>query len=491
MRIPVIVVKVTLLLLAGLFLYSLYARQVDVDDAWLGEHAWYQSKLGYVKSELMRGVTTQEVRTVIHHKLLTLHGSLAVKIAGFSLYTLKSVSLFYFLLFIALFYWYMVPYRKLVLKEEFLLLLLILLAHPLVFAMAFVYRPEVPMMFYGFLSFILLKETVISERRSVLPAFAGGLASGLCVAFHLNGVIFIAAGALLLLFYRNYRGAAVFLAGCILTTSIYFYDFTKDFGFSYWLAQITQSPFHTRTANYFSWKTMIISLFREHLRFFHRAEVTSFSALLIFALIMGWRSLKKIPVISLYTLLLVFFLALIALYKTTQYMVVYLPFLMVIVVMIFKERMLLRIEPDRKGYFVNGFALFFLVLFLGIAFYADVKLTLTKFDSSVNRNVTEQYFAGSSGEKRMLAPMEFIFNEIGNYKGIQGLLQYNEHLHTDSSYFGAGLLTHAEANGEDCIYLDGRNVKIFGLEGVQMDSVIAGYRVIGRTPDLLVFDRVK
>ena len=86
------------------FIYSLFIRNVDIDDAWLGEHAYWLAKEGHARSELMRGWFLQEVRLLIHHKLMTLLGMVFIKFFGFSVYTLKSVSLLYFALFIPLLY---------------------------------------------------------------------------------------------------------------------------------------------------------------------------------------------------------------------------------------------------------------------------------------------------------------------------------------------------------------------------------------------------
>lgn len=70
-----------------LYVYSLWQRQPDVDDAWIGEHAYWLVKNGFVKSDLMYGITSQEIRQIVHHKLFTLNGALFVKTFGFSLLT--------------------------------------------------------------------------------------------------------------------------------------------------------------------------------------------------------------------------------------------------------------------------------------------------------------------------------------------------------------------------------------------------------------------
>ena len=172
-------------------------------------------------------------------------------------------------------------------------------------------------------------------------------------------------------------------------------------------------------------------------------------------------------------------------------MVAYLPFLMIITVMIFRESGLVKIVQEHNAMYVNRFALFFILLYLGISVFLNVRLSITKFDAAAHRAVTENYFAANSHEKRILAPMEFVFDELENYRGIQGLWLYSKLLANDSSYYGGGLLEHARTNSVDCIYLNGKFMRIFGLTGVKVDSVIAGYRVKGRGPDLLVFDRVQ
>lgn len=488
MRISVHLVRILFALLVFLFVYSLFGRKLHVDDAWLGEHAWYQSKLGYVKSELMSGVTRQEERVLIHHKLLTLSGSLAIGAAGFSAPVLKSVSLIYFLMFIGLSYWYLVRRRAWLNKDEYLVFLLLLSACPLVFDLAFVFRPEIPMMFFGFLGFIFLYESVTAEKHAAWLAVGAGAAAGLCFDFHLNGLIFVASGFILLLLRKRYGSLPAFIAGCILTGGLYFYDFNGSYGLSFWFSQIEGSPFHAaRTAGYFNWKTIFLSLFTEHLRFFHSAVESSFSLMALVIIAAGWRSLRKMPVLASYTLLLIAFLAVLSLYKTSKYMVVYLPFIMMMIVLILKDRSFLRTEGKRL--FIHVLPLCFILLYLGIAVWFDVSLSRKKFTSSEHHAITENYFRHRSKQKRIVAPMEFVFDEIGNYRGIQSLLLYSERLKTDSSYYGSGLLAHMRANGIDAACIDREGIRSFGLQSFREGAVVEGYRVAGIESGWLVLDR--
>ena len=140
-----------LFLLIVLFLYSLYQRIPDIDDAWIGEYAYWLAEDGYVHSELMRGVNKQEVDFVVHHKLFNLNGALFIKLFDFSLYSLKAVSLVYFIVFIIMFYFYTHKWRRLLSKSDFFLALIILFSFPWTFKYAFLYRPEIMMMTFGFI----------------------------------------------------------------------------------------------------------------------------------------------------------------------------------------------------------------------------------------------------------------------------------------------------------------------------------------------------
>jgi 4-amino-4-deoxy-L-arabinose transferase-like glycosyltransferase len=234
---------------------------------------------------------------------------------------------------------------------------------------------------------------------------------------------------------------------------------------------------------------MFIAFSKEHMRFFHSPVESSLSILLIFALIMGWRALKKMPVISVFSLFLILFLAFLALYKTSKYMVGYLPFLLIIIVLIFKERGLVKPEPHHGKVFINGFAVFFIVLYLAVSAWWDVNISIRKFHPGSNLQVTERYFSPGSDTLQIAAPMEFVFNEIGRYESIRGLLKFNQMLKHDSGYYGAGLFRHFGQEGIDAACFDRNNIRTFGLEGLKTDSVVEGYRVIAASPDILVVRR--
>jgi hypothetical protein len=242
-----ILIKGLLLMVGLLFIYSLVNRPPDIDDAWLGESAYWQSKIGYAKSELMHGITQQEVRFLPNHKLLTLEGAGFIRMFGFSLVTLKTVSLAWLIIFLIIFHRY--AYKKLLSPQEFLFSVLLLVSNAMIFQYAFVFRPEIAVMTLGFLSYILVEKALGDPKKGVLFILLGGFAAGLCVSTHLNGIIFLAAGFLLLLWNRRYIHSLAFAASALPAIAVYFYDFTPAYNFSFWWYQLNETPAFDRAAD--------------------------------------------------------------------------------------------------------------------------------------------------------------------------------------------------------------------------------------------------
>ena len=194
----VILVKLALLAVALLYLYSLWHREPDVDDAWIGEHAYWLAEKGYVKSELMHGITNQQERNIVHHKLFTLNGALFITLFGFSLWTLKSVSLMWLVIFTIVFF---ITIRRKEGSPAAWFAMLLMAVNAFIFQYSFVYRPEIMVMTLGFISWLLLDQYL--QNRSSPALIFSGLFAGLAAAAHLNGLIFIMAGGLLLVWNRK------------------------------------------------------------------------------------------------------------------------------------------------------------------------------------------------------------------------------------------------------------------------------------------------
>ena len=209
-----------LILLCFIYIYGLWDRIPDIDDAWIGEYAYWLEKDGYAHSELMRGVNLQETKFVVHHKLFSLHGALFIKLFGFSVYTLKSVTLLYFVFFIVCFILYTRKWKRLFNKNDLLFSLILIFSFPYIFKFSFIYRPEIMMMTYGFVGFILLEKYLQAGERKFWPLFLSGMLFGLTIATHLNGLILVASAFILILWNKRYTAIFGFGFAMLLAFSI-------------------------------------------------------------------------------------------------------------------------------------------------------------------------------------------------------------------------------------------------------------------------------
>jgi hypothetical protein len=434
-----------LVLLAGLYAFSLWERQADPDDAWIGEHAYWLAKDGHAHSELMRGITNQEDYLVVHHKLLNLQGALFIRIFGFSLYTLKSVSLLYFALFAFLLFYYLRHTKRITGKGQITLTFLLLLTFPWLFKFSFVYRPEVMIMALTFASWICLEKVIEGRRNMLLNSLIAGLLGGLCFSTHLNGIIVAAAGFLLLLINRKYSPALMFASGALATASLYFYDFTETYNWNYWVYQLTQSPALDSIPTAHPLLRPFINLANEHQRFFHNPMIIFFSAFMIFSLVIGFRLLKsRWRNMLLYTTLLALLLGMVAAHKARHYLLIYIPFVMIMI-----ADVAYYILMNNKNEHLNGWrgkkwsgiilAILLLAFLLSGLFY-NFSYSREKFRPGDNARLTARYISEDPATINIVAPMTFIFNEIERYNRIQADLCYYEMSKSDPAITGIGFL---------------------------------------------------
>lgn len=469
----------------ALFGYSLYNRPPDADDAWIGEHAYWQAKTGHVKSELMRGITRQEEIVLCHHKLLTLQGAMFISLFGFSVYTLKSVALVYLLIFTIIFYAYTRLERFS--KEEAYLALLFLFSNAMVFQFAFVYRPEIPLMTLGFVSYIFLEKSIQEENKSsFLFVVLSGLFSGLALSTHLNGVIFIGAGLVLLLWNRKFVHLLFFAIGTIPTALIYFYDFTSQYNLQFWYYQISQSPMIDHASTYPFGVYYIRNFFNEHMRFFHSPKEVIFTLLIVLTLTMTFKRLKGYTNMLRYLLLLILFLAIVAVHKTSKYALLYLPYFIIIVTAsineIFKEengtylyfgriswkRLRLPVVLVLAGYFT-------------INTFINFMFSLEKWTPENNRNLVTHYIGKDVHNVRVVAPITFIFDEIPHFKSIQSDLSFAELQNHDTTIYRKKFLDEARIYRNNYILLEGNSIKEFGFETYpDQDIQREGFKILLR-----------
>lgn len=313
---------VCFLIALGIFLYSLWGRSIHIDDVWLAEYSYWLNKLGYVKSEAMRGFFGAEDKLLVHHKLMQIQGAWLIGGFGFNPYVLKSLSFIYTALTMPLL---LVLYRrggKSTAKKFLLLALFLSFFHTM--NLGFTFRPESHLVFWGLLSYLVLDSYLVSEKKwlLVLSAFL----SGVGIATHLNGVIFTGASVVLLWCYRRWIAGLVF--GTVATWGLAFF-FTYDVRS---LAEL--QTLYVQLTNWrdvasgkYGWESLF-RVFTEISRYLHSPPEIVYTLMLLMILIPARKYLlSEHRRVLLYTGLLSFFVAQITHGHNTNYLMYAMPFL--------------------------------------------------------------------------------------------------------------------------------------------------------------------
>lgn len=233
--------KLAIFILAILLLWSLYNRFIYADDGWLGEQANSIAKHGIVRTKLPElyykhfGIGGTAIH--VYHKLFIWLGGLLIYLTGyFNPYLLKSISLTaYIILILVVLYDYRdkLPDRRI----SSLVLLFYFLALPNFIRISFIYRPEIIVTLFGYLSF-----RIISKWRGKNGFFLAGLFAGMATLFHLNGLVFILSGmAYIALYHKSFRSVFFFGLGASVCL-LYFADIVYHHAYLVWWQRLEIHP---------------------------------------------------------------------------------------------------------------------------------------------------------------------------------------------------------------------------------------------------------
>ncbi len=182
------------------FLFSMWNRFIYIDDAFFSEQAYWLAKDGVVKTVSLIDFLGCDVRLFSYHKLNILVGAGLIKIFGWSVTPLRTFTLILYVLFLLVFTQYsMQLLNTKTLNQQVLIALFFLIVNPLIVLYAFTFRPEIWVMFFGFISFVKLDQSR-NSNLTVKNVVLAGFMAGLAFLTHLNGLIFLVAGAVLLIY---------------------------------------------------------------------------------------------------------------------------------------------------------------------------------------------------------------------------------------------------------------------------------------------------
>lgn len=380
---------------------SFINRSIHTDDAWLGEQAYWFAEKGYVKSELFRGLLNYEDQQFVYHKLFIWAGALFITIFGFDLYVLKSLSLLFLLIFLILFASYGNNHLKLE-KSVLYIMGTIIVLNPLIFYYSFVFRPEVMLMTLGFIAYVFLD--LSNKGNNTVYAFIAGAFCGFSLLTHLNGLSLAITGFVVLILFKKFKLCFYFSSAVALVSSLYFVDLHTLSAINEYLYQFKSDP-ALETNDYTGGWSYLHNLLTEHKRFFRDPKTLTFSILVIILMVIGNKALKDYSFLKIFTAILIITFATLAQSKTTKYMIIYLPYLWLIVSI--SLQYVIRIK-DAK-YFTGALGI--------ILMYLIVSVTYNVLSYKENRNIIERHADISQKydlhNRNMVGPITFIYQQMG------------------------------------------------------------------------------
>jgi hypothetical protein len=458
-----------------LYVLTLSFNFPRTDDDILGEQVYWLDKVGYVKSELMRGYNNIEIERLqtLFHKLFIYQALVFVKMFGWSLPVLHTLSLFYALVFfIALYLFLKSKFTDY--KSLFIFITCAMLLHHNFQWFSCGFRPEVMMLTLGFASYIFLDKYLNNNNFFYLALSA--IFAGLVFLTHLNGLIFIGAGGILLLANQKYFQSVAFgiIAGlifCIFFLDIFYFS-SLDF---FWF-QFKNDP--SLNKSNFSLLSPLWKLLDESMRFFHSEKEVLFSIPLFLSLIFAYKFLKtRHKNLLIYTVSLALILGIYTYSKTSKYLMLYLPFLMIIIAegwnYVEEEGSLI------KKIILRSSLILYFAYSLGLTAFR-IKENFERNSISVFHHELSKYIPETN--QKILAPSTYIFNEIKNGNQILTLsrFSYYPESHGLERISFSQLLDSANFYNRDYIILDPYHLEHFNVkEQLTKDdkrySIVANY----------------
>lgn len=401
------------------FMLSTSNRHIYIDDAFFGEQAYWLAKDGVVKTVTLVDFLETDNRLMSYHKLHIWTTALIIKIFGWSVTPVRLATLLIYIIFLFVFNRYVLQVFNHQAKNIALYSMFLFIVNPLLVLLAFTARPEIWVMALGFVSYMLI-DLVLNEHyknqnnRKTIKIILSGIFAGLAFLTHLNGLIFLVAGFLLLLINRTWKFVLLFFISGFFVSCLYFIDLLNPDNFLLWKYQLMNWPDNNIT-NYGTNNikgfvmSVLYKLSEEHMRFFWGYKVWGISSFFFLSLIIGFKHLwKNFKNLLIYLLILILTLNIAGSQIAERYLIYLFPYMVIISSLTINFLM-----NTNNKYFVKF--IFVLLFFLQL-----VTLTIS-FEDIFKRNaphveITSEIMSHIPTDKRVLAPYSFVYNSLESYK---------------------------------------------------------------------------
>ncbi|MFC5410091.1 ArnT family glycosyltransferase [Larkinella bovis] len=401
--------RFALLLLLGVILTTFYRRTAHFDDAWFAEQSYWLVRDGLVRSELFHGYNGWGDQIYVFHKLFIYTGALFMHIAGFSLAASKLLTI----LCGSVTGWLLWRYGRRNPPEQQWLSLLFYFGCGTIIRYFCVNRPEMMCMMLGFASYCALDSS--SDEKPAPKVVLAGVFAGLAALTHLNGLIYLAAGAGWLLVRTGWRPTITFSIVGGLTFSFYGLDAFVDGNIDKMIVQFLNDP---ATQSGFNVLDKAMVMLNYHQLFFHSIHEVPLSALAVISLLLIRRRLYRWEPVSIYFTFLFSSFWLLSKSNFDFYYILFVPWLSLLTagyLVNYKTYARLRQKRILKVSLV-GYYLFALVSTSFVLHENYTKPYVEAYNEELARYMPQR-------QAKVLAPISFFFGQADRYQ-IQGLTSY-------------------------------------------------------------------
>ncbi len=449
---------------------TLVHRREKFDDAWFGEMAYFLASEGVIRSNLSADFLGREEQVFVTHKLWVLITALWIKIWGFSLYTVKMVALPFVILQAYLFYRHS--------RGTWMLTAALYASCGVVVRYTFVSRPELAMAALGFLSWLALRH--FGERQSWSWLLVAALSAGTTALFHLQGGVYMSAGALWLLWCKQYRAMLIYSGVSLLTFSLYFTDVVF---YGAWEAYIVQTANDTATHAYRDFSLKLSNLARIPGMMTHTLGAKPATLLTGGCLVLRRIAGLKSSDLEKYLLLLALCFVVLANRITHQYLILFIPFMLLYCVETLYRVRTQATETVRTGWIPKTrwwtTAPVLLYFVLGLTYDGELLVRNLKAEPLSKRNARLQAILGGEPRK-VIAPQSFIFGNLERLHIIGLNYYFHYRTHHAKTLTPQVFFEDARGKGVEAVIFEKNPVTAEYEPPWDLPGEMSGYRLIYR-----------
>jgi hypothetical protein len=174
-------------------------------------------------------------------------------------------------------------------------------------------------------------------------------------------------------------------------------------------------------------------------------------------------------------------MSVLALNKTSKYLIMIMPFL----ISLLGNGIWMTIQVKNRVQTPVIWILLGIYLITSLIYSLD--LSQKKYDPDINSKISEVYAGTTSNEIRVLAPMEFIFNEIDKYDRIISLMSFHERQKLESDLKGKNFLQKAKEEHIQLMLIPEYYQRKLALDSFLLNDTVAGFRLVENNQHLMVW----